>query len=197
MTDGVPTPRELLLSGVSKCNGSTIVKVMIQRMFCRLWVCLLLLGPGVSMAEDPAAGLRERDGTAADWPQYLNSGNWLLVEVWDPDCPICNASVAEVIELDRQRTGSARAGIFFAIWQVATKASIAISSGFALIVLDVAGFVSRAANTESALLVLTALYAGVPIVLKLSAVAMMWRFPLDRRALDRTFKADAYANPAS
>ena len=102
MTDGVPTPRELLLSGVSKCNGSTIVKVMIQRMFCRLWVCLLLLGPAVSVAEDPAAGLRERDGTAADWPQYLNSGNWLLVEVWDPDCPICNASVAEVIELDRQ-----------------------------------------------------------------------------------------------
>ena len=100
------------------------------------------------------------------------------------DLALPPAIQADVIELDRQQTGSARAGIFFAIWQVATKASIAISSGFALIVLDVAGFVSRAANTENALLVLTALYAGVPIVLKLSAVAMMWRFPLDRHSLE-------------
>lgn len=99
------------------------------------------------------------------------------------DLALPPAIQADVIELDRQRTGAARAGIFFAVWQVATKASIAVSSGLALIVLDAAGFVSRAANGEYALLVLTVLYAGVPIVLKLAAVACMWRFPLDRHAL--------------
>ena len=45
---------------------------------------------------------------------------------------------------------------------------------------------TRAVNTDSALLVLTALYAGAPIVLKLAAVACMWRFPLDRNALEHT-----------
>lgn len=99
------------------------------------------------------------------------------------DLALPPAIQADVIELDRQRTGAARAGIFFAIWQVATKASIALSSGLALIALDAAGFVTRAVNSENTLLVLTALYAGVPIVLKLAAVACMWRFPLDRATL--------------
>ena len=99
------------------------------------------------------------------------------------DLALPPAIQADVIELDHQRTGAARAGIFFAIWQVATKASIALSSGLALIALDAAGFVTRAVNSENTLLVLTALYAGVPIVLKLAAVACMWRFPLDRVTL--------------
>ena len=102
------------------------------------------------------------------------------------DLALPPAIQADVIELDRQRTGAARAGIFFAVWQVATKTSIALSSGLALIALDAAGFVSRAVNGESALLVLTILYAGVPIVLKLAAVACMWRFPLDRHTLEHS-----------
>lgn len=102
------------------------------------------------------------------------------------DLALPSAIQADVIELDRQRTGAARAGIFFAVWQVATKASIALSSGLALIALDAAGFVTRAVNSDSALIVLTVLYAGAPIVLKLAAVACMWRFPLDRHALERS-----------
>ena len=101
------------------------------------------------------------------------------------DLALPPAIQADVIELDRQRTGAARAGIFFAVWQVATKASIALSSGLALIALDAAGFVTRAVNSDSSLIVLTVLYAGAPILLKLAAVACMWGFPLDRHALER------------
>ncbi|MEO1491257.1 MAG: MFS transporter [Pseudomonadota bacterium] len=91
---------------------------------------------------------------------------------------------ADVIEVDTVETGAARAGLFFAIWQVATKAALALSSGFALIVLGQVGFSGGAENTHASLWTLTILYAGVPIVLKLGAVALMWRFPLDADALE-------------
>jgi Na+/melibiose symporter-like transporter len=91
---------------------------------------------------------------------------------------------ADVVELDTKRTGAERAGLFFAIWQVATKAALAISSGLALILLGAVGFEAGSENSDTALWTLSLLYAGVPIVLKLGAVAMMWRFPLDRAALE-------------
>ena len=91
---------------------------------------------------------------------------------------------ADVISEDTRLTGQARAGIYFALWQVATKASIALSSGLALIALDASGFIAQSENTASALWTLTVLYAGVPIALKLAAAAMMWHFRLDRSAVD-------------
>lgn len=90
---------------------------------------------------------------------------------------------ADVIEVDTAETGAARAGVFFAIWQVATKAALALSSGLALIVLGQVGFSGGAENSETSLWTLSILYAGVPIILKLVAVVMMWRFPLDAEAM--------------
>ncbi len=95
---------------------------------------------------------------------------------------------ADVVETDSLRTGAARAGLFFAIWQVATKAALALSSGTALILLATAGFDAEAAvgtNSEDALWALALLYAAAPIALKLLAVWIMWGFPLGRAELDR------------
>lgn len=100
------------------------------------------------------------------------------------DLSLPPAMQADVIELDRARTGTGRAGLFFAIWQVATKGALALSSGLGLIALDWAGFEAGAENGEGALFALAILYAGVPIVLKLAAVAIMWGFPLDRAAVE-------------
>lgn len=92
---------------------------------------------------------------------------------------------ADVVELDEARTGAARAGLFFAIWQVATKAALALSSGLALIALGASGFdATLSRNDPTALTTLAILYAGAPILLKLAAIALMWGFPLDRAALD-------------
>jgi Na+/melibiose symporter-like transporter len=92
---------------------------------------------------------------------------------------------ADVVETDTIRTGAARAGLFFAIWQVATKAALALSSGIALILLGWAGFDAQAERNDAvALDTLALLYAGAPILLKLIAVGLMWRFPLDRAALE-------------
>ena len=100
------------------------------------------------------------------------------------DLALPPAIQADVIAEDTARTGAARAGIYFALWQVATKASIALSSGMALIALGAAGFVTQGANTTTALVTLSVLYAGVPIVLKLGATAIMWNFRLDRSTVE-------------
>ncbi|MEX2518564.1 MAG: MFS transporter [Paracoccaceae bacterium] len=85
---------------------------------------------------------------------------------------------ADVVDADTFETGEQRTGFYFALWSVATKAALAISGGAALIVLDMAGFQSGEANGAGALMTLAALYALVPVALKLIAVALMWRFPL-------------------
>ncbi|MEO1456389.1 MAG: MFS transporter [Pseudomonadota bacterium] len=100
------------------------------------------------------------------------------------DLTLPPAIQADVIAYDTATTGAERAGIFFALWQVATKAALALSSGAAYIALDAAGFVAGGPNTDEALWALTLLYAGVPILLKVGAVALMWRFTLDRSRLE-------------
>lgn len=99
------------------------------------------------------------------------------------DMALPPAIQADVIDLDTAETGERRAGVYFAVWSVATKAAVAISSGTALMVLGFAGFDAEAAGQpEGVLRTLTLLYAAAPVVLKLMAVAVMWRFPLDRAA---------------
>ncbi|MEM7498188.1 MAG: MFS transporter [Pseudomonadota bacterium] len=99
------------------------------------------------------------------------------------DLTLPPAIQADVVAADRAETGAERAGIFFALWQVATKVSLAVASGLAYLALDAAGFVAGEPNAESALLALALLYAGAPILLKLLAVALVWRFELDRNRL--------------
>jgi Na+/melibiose symporter-like transporter len=100
------------------------------------------------------------------------------------DLALPPAIQADVVELDTVETGEHRAGVFFAIWQVATKAALALSSGIALIVLDIAGFEAGGQNSDAALATLAFLYAGAPIILKCLAVALIWRFSLDRAAVE-------------
>lgn len=101
------------------------------------------------------------------------------------DMALPPAIQADVIEMDARRHGSVRAGLFFALWLVATKAAIALSSGLVLVTLGWAGFqADGSVNDATALWTLTLLYAGLPIALKLIVAAMMWRFPLDRAAIE-------------
>ncbi|MEM7545752.1 MAG: MFS transporter [Pseudomonadota bacterium] len=95
---------------------------------------------------------------------------------------------ADVVDADTAESGQQRTGLFFALWSVATKAALAISSGTALIVLDMAGFQSETDNTPEALFTLAALYALAPAVLKIIAVAIMWNFPLGE-AEQKAFRA--------
>lgn len=110
------------------------------------------------------------------------------------DLALPPAIQADVVDVDSAATGADRAGLFFAIWSVATKSSVALFGGLAFVVLGLAGFAAGEANTPEALTTLALLYAAAPAALKLAAVALMWRFPLDaaaHRALRETIDARA------
>lgn len=86
---------------------------------------------------------------------------------------------ADVVELDGVAGGGNRAGLFFGLWGMATKIAAAIAIGIAFPVLGMAGFNPNAENTAGALLTLGILYGGIPVIFKLLAVWLVWRFPLD------------------
>ncbi len=94
---------------------------------------------------------------------------------------------ADVVDADTAATGEQRTGLFFALWALATKLSLALSA-LALPVLALWGFDATALapsgaslNSPASLFMLTMLYSALPIVVKLAAITLMWDFPLDAR----------------
>lgn len=87
---------------------------------------------------------------------------------------------ADVIDVDTAATGEQRSGLYFAAWGLATKLALALAVGIAFPLLGAAGFDPAAGLREdSGLVMLGFLYAGLPIVLKIAAAALMWHFPID------------------
>jgi len=91
---------------------------------------------------------------------------------------------ADVVDHDRLQTGKDRTGIYFALWGMATKLALAFAVGIAFPVLELAGFDPEAAMPD-AIWALVAIYAIVPIALKISAVAIVAGFPIGRRQHER------------
>ncbi|ALK09909.1 MFS transporter [Blastochloris viridis] len=87
---------------------------------------------------------------------------------------------ADVIDVDTAASGEQRSGLYLAAWGLATKLALAAAVGIAFPVLSWAGFEPASGQaSETGLLTLAVLYAAVPVALKLAAIALMWRFPLD------------------
>ncbi len=97
------------------------------------------------------------------------------------DLALPPAMQADVVDFDSLRTGKSRAGVFFALWSMATKLALACAVGLAFPVLDLLGFEAGGGNDAAAILALAILYAGVPTVLKLIAIAVTWNHPLTAR----------------
>ena len=92
---------------------------------------------------------------------------------------------ADVIDVDTAASGEQRAGLYMALWALATKLALAAAVGIAFPLLGAAGFdPSAGMETPRGLLVLGLLYAGLPVLLKLGAIALVWRFPLDQASHD-------------
>ncbi len=66
----------------------------------------------------------------------------------------------------------------FGLWAFVTKATLAIAAITVLPLLDLAGFATGAENTPQALATLTALYAGLPCILKLAAMGLLVATPI-------------------
>ncbi len=95
------------------------------------------------------------------------------------DLAIPAAILADVVDKDTAESGEERTGFYFALWGLVSKIALGVAAALAFLPLDWAGFNADAdTNTEFALMTLALLYAGLPVVLKVIAVSVMWGFPL-------------------
>jgi glycoside/pentoside/hexuronide:cation symporter, GPH family len=109
------------------------------------------------------------------------------------DLALPPALQADVVDFDTLRNRENRAGLFFALWSMVTKLSLALAVGITFPLLAALGFDPKAeSNSETALWSLAVIYAWVPVVLKLVAIALVWAFPITparqrlmRKRLDR------------
>lgn len=101
------------------------------------------------------------------------------------DMILPGAQQADVIDLDTAESGAQRSGLYLAFWGLATKLALALAVGLAFPLLGWAGFDAQG-NGSTGLGMLAFLYAGLPVLLKLVAIGLMWNFPIDAAAQDRT-----------
>ncbi|OOG24547.1 MFS transporter [Thioalkalivibrio denitrificans] len=124
------------------------------------------------------------------WVPFLSEGQvWAFAVICllsglslGVDLALPSAIQADVVDLDTANGGGERAGVFFGLWGMATKLALALAVGIAFPLLQLAGFDPGAENSGSALLWLALLYAGLPVLLKLAATALIWHFPIDASA---------------
>ena len=99
------------------------------------------------------------------------------------DVALPPAMQADVVDLDRLRTGQARAGFYFAIWGMGTKLALGAAAGGAFFALERSPVSIRTARTApDALFALAATYALAPVVLKAGAVALGVELSADAEA---------------
>lgn len=94
------------------------------------------------------------------------------------DLALPSAINADLIEWDALKNGHKRPGIFFALWGTSTKLAYALAVGITFPLLDVFGFSANTENSPSALMALGVMY-GIPcVVCKLTAVCLMYKYPI-------------------
>ncbi len=97
------------------------------------------------------------------------------------DLTLPTSMQADVIDADTAKSGEQRSAIYFAMWSMVTKLTLALAVGVALPTLALFGF-EPGSGTATGLLALAVLYSLVPTGFKLAAIALMWRYPLTETA---------------
>ncbi|MEM8577602.1 MAG: MFS transporter [Pseudomonadota bacterium] len=111
----------------------------------------------------------------------LGSGDWLLFTLI---CVACGAAVGADLTLlpaifaARMAKISPSAAEGFGLWSFVSKFTLAFAAVTLLPALEAAGFQAGGDSPETALVLLSLLYAGVPCVLKLIAIVLLAATPL-------------------
>jgi Na+/melibiose symporter-like transporter len=95
------------------------------------------------------------------------------------------AMKADVVDLDRLRSGEDRTALFFSMWSLANKLVLAFSAGVALNVVSWFGFRANGENGPEQLRALEVVFIWVPIAFYLAALAVMWRYPITEKRQQR------------
>jgi GPH family glycoside/pentoside/hexuronide:cation symporter len=85
---------------------------------------------------------------------------------------------ADVIDYDELLTGERREGRYIGLWSIAKKLAAAVGVGAGLSILGLAGYVPNAQQPEEVRLALRVLYALVPSVCNLAALAIALAYPI-------------------
>lgn len=95
---------------------------------------------------------------------------------------LSNSIAADVVDFDTVTSGQQRTGLYFSIWGMAIKFSVALGVLLGTWLPASFGFEPSAVhNSESALLALMMIYGWVPFLLMLSAAPLLWNFPIDQK----------------
>jgi len=82
--------------------------------------------------------------------------------------------LADVMDGDAREAASAKSGAYFGLWNFVTKLNLALAAGITLPLLSALGYVPGATDGSGAAS-LSAVYALLPVALKLGAVVLLWR----------------------
>ena len=95
------------------------------------------------------------------------------------DLAMPGAMLADVVDEDTVQTGQRRAGIYYALWAMVAKLALALGVGVTFPILNAAGFDPQiTTNTPGALWTLALLFGPLPVVFKIIAAVIVWRYPL-------------------
>jgi GPH family glycoside/pentoside/hexuronide:cation symporter len=113
-----------------------------------------------------------------------------------------SAIQADVIDYDELRTGRRREGQYIGLWSVAKKLAAAIGVGVGLASLGAVGYTPNVQQTETVQFTLRVLYALVPSLCNLVAIAIALSYPISeaihsriRSAIDRRQSGQPVADP--
>ncbi|MBT6587218.1 MAG: MFS transporter [Gammaproteobacteria bacterium] len=90
------------------------------------------------------------------------------------------AMMADVIDYDEYKTGSAKAANYYAFPALFEKMGLAAGGGLAFIIAGLFGFTPDGTNDSLAMVGFFTAFIGIPIVLNLIAAAIIIRFPLTK-----------------
>jgi Na+/melibiose symporter-like transporter len=94
---------------------------------------------------------------------------------------LANSIAADVVDQDVVLSGQQRTGLFFAVWGMVIKLSVALGVLLGTSLPAAFGFEpSATANPESAQLALRAVYGWLPAALMTFGAPFLWNFPLTR-----------------
>lgn len=88
------------------------------------------------------------------------------------------AMKADVIDLDRLRSGEDRTGLFFSVWSLAQKLVLAFAAGIVLNLLALFDFQAAGENGPTQIMALRVIFVVLPVICYLGAFAIMWGYPI-------------------
>ncbi|MGD8385906.1 MAG: glycoside-pentoside-hexuronide (GPH):cation symporter [Desulfobacteraceae bacterium] len=94
---------------------------------------------------------------------------------------IPSAMQADVIDYDELITGERREGQYIGLWSITKKLAAALGVGIALSLMGMAGYKPNVAQTQGVVWMLRVLYAAVPSLCNIAAIAVAMAYPIDSR----------------